>query len=73
MTEKSHQERAVGRRKDDLHIRDLIWRYRHLVQIGQTLTSEINMDRLFELIMDIDPEARGLHRLIFEEIDGFNG
>jgi len=44
--------RSVGRRGDDWNVRDQNYRYQQLLTVGQVLTSEMNMDRLFELIMD---------------------
>ena len=44
--------RNIGRRGEDWFIRDQNSRYQQLLTVGQVLTSEMNMDRLFELIMD---------------------
>jgi signal transduction histidine kinase len=46
------KERGIGRRKEDWLLRDHLHRYTHLFHVGQIITSEINMDVLFEVIMD---------------------
>ena len=46
------KERSIGRRKEDWLVRDNIHRYTQLFHVGQIITSEINMDVLFEVIMD---------------------
>lgn len=46
------KERGIGRRKDDWLIRDHIHRYTQLFHVGQIITSEMNMDVLFEVIID---------------------
>jgi len=44
--------RTIGRRGEDWFVRDQNYRYQQLLAVGQVLTSEMNMDYLFELIMD---------------------
>lgn len=45
-------KRSFGRRKEDLLLRNKNQRYKQLHIVGQTITSEMNMDALFQLIMD---------------------
>jgi len=45
-------ERGIGRRKEDWLLRNHLHRYTQLFHVGQIITSEINMDVLFEVIMD---------------------
>lgn len=45
-------KRSFGRRKEDLLLRNKNQRYQQLHIVGQTITSEMNMDALFQLIMD---------------------
>jgi len=44
--------RTIGRRGENWFVRDQNYRYQQLLSVGQVLTSEMNIDRLFELIMD---------------------
>jgi signal transduction histidine kinase len=44
--------RNLGRRKEDLLIRDRIEKHHQLFHVGRIITSEINMDTLFAVIMD---------------------
>jgi signal transduction histidine kinase len=46
------RERGIGRRKEDWLLRDHLHRHTHLFHVGQIITSEINMDVLFEVITD---------------------
>jgi signal transduction histidine kinase len=46
------KERTIGRRKDDFEVRDLNTHYQRLFNLGQVITSEINMDTLFEVIIE---------------------
>ncbi len=48
----SIKERTIGRRKDDFEVRDLNTHYQQLFNLGQVITSEINMDTLFEVIIE---------------------
>jgi len=56
------KERAVGRRKDDLQVRDRIHKHDLVFQVGQIITSEINMDVLFDVIMDQTNRIIGTER-----------
>ena len=44
-------KRTIGRRQEDLETWDRNLRYQQLFVLGQTITSEMNMDALFQLIM----------------------
>jgi len=44
--------RSLGRRREDLLMINRGHRHSQLFQVGQTLTSEINLDALFEIVMD---------------------
>lgn len=44
--------RKPGRREEDFILRDENHRYKQLYLVGQTITSEMKMDALFQLIMD---------------------
>ncbi len=44
-------KRTIGRRKEDLETWDQNLRYQQLFVLGQTITSEMNMDALFQIIM----------------------
>ena len=46
------RERGIGRRKEDWLLREHLHRYTQLFHVGQIITSEINMEVLFEVIMD---------------------
>ncbi len=46
------RERGIGRRKEDWLLRNHLHHYTQLFHVGQIITSEINMDVLFEVIMD---------------------
>ena len=46
------KERSIGRRKGDWQVRDLNSHYEQLLHIGQIITSEINMNVLFEVIIE---------------------
>ena len=45
------EERCYGRRKEDRVLRDLMYRHKQLLNFGQLITSEMNMEVLFEVIM----------------------
>lgn len=45
-------KRTIGRRKKDIAIRKRNQRFEKLYNIGQTITSEINMEALFGLVME---------------------
>jgi len=44
-------ERSIGRRTDDSLLREQIHKYDQLFKVGQIITSEMNMDVLFDVIM----------------------
>jgi class 3 adenylate cyclase/putative methionine-R-sulfoxide reductase with GAF domain len=44
--------RNVGRRKEDFIIRNLGKRYEKLYQIGQTITSQLNIESVFDLVIE---------------------
>ncbi len=45
-------KRNIGRRQTDFDVLDQIQRHTKLFQMGQIITSEVNLDLLFELIID---------------------
>lgn len=45
-------KRTIGRRKEDLETWEQNLRYQQLFVLGQAITSEMNMDALFQLITD---------------------
>jgi signal transduction histidine kinase len=49
---KNPRRRNIGRRKQDYVIRDQAQRQKMLFELGQIITSEINLDALFNLIME---------------------
>ena len=51
-THAQYQERSIGRRSDDRSVREQNHRHRMLFHVGQILTSEMNLDSLFEVIME---------------------
>ena len=54
--------RGVGRRKEDIIMRDHVHQYKQIYHVGQIITSEINMDVLFELIIDQTNQIMGTER-----------
>ena len=46
------EKRAIGRREKDRIIYDQIYRHKMLFELGQMITSEMNLDKLFELIIE---------------------
>jgi class 3 adenylate cyclase/putative methionine-R-sulfoxide reductase with GAF domain len=44
-------KRSIGRREEDLFLKNRYRRFKQILQLGQIITSEMNMDRLFELII----------------------
>jgi class 3 adenylate cyclase/putative methionine-R-sulfoxide reductase with GAF domain len=50
--DRRNEKRGIGRRKEDRVVRDHNNRYKQLFNVGQIITSEMNMDTLFEVIMD---------------------
>jgi class 3 adenylate cyclase len=51
METEGYGPRSVGRRKEDRVIRDKIQRHAQVFQVGQIITSEMNLRTLFEIIM----------------------
>jgi signal transduction histidine kinase len=49
---KHPKQRNIGRRKQDYEIRDQVQQQKMLFELGQIITSEINLDALFNLIME---------------------
>jgi len=45
-------KRGIGRRQEDFILRDQNHQYKQLLNVGQIITSEMNMDLLFQIIMD---------------------
>ena len=60
--ENSDFMREPGRREEDYILRDQNVRYKQLYTLGQTITSEIKMDALFQLIMDQTNQIMGTER-----------
>ena len=46
------RQRNIGRRKQDYELRDQVNRQKMLFELGQIITSEVNLDALFNLIME---------------------
>ena len=55
-------KRGIGRRKEDFILRDQNHRYKQLFNVGQIITSEMNMHLLFEIIMDQTNQIMGTER-----------
>lgn len=49
---KHPRQRNIGRRKQDYELRDQVHRQKMLFELGQIITSEVNLDALFNLIME---------------------
>ena len=49
---KGVEKRSIGRRIEDKVVRKSNNRFQELYNIGQTITSEINMEALFGIVMD---------------------
>jgi membrane protease YdiL (CAAX protease family) len=47
-----NRQRIIGRRKEDQKVQEQIRRHDQLFKVGQLITSETNLDILFEVIMD---------------------
>jgi len=60
--DQQHEKRNIGRRQDDWTTRDRNLRYKELFQVGQIITSEMNMEVLFELIMEQTNKVMGTER-----------
>jgi class 3 adenylate cyclase/putative methionine-R-sulfoxide reductase with GAF domain len=48
----SFERRSIGRRTEDFIVRAKVSRQRRLFNVGQMITSEMNLNALFEVIMD---------------------
>ncbi|MEW6668498.1 MAG: GAF domain-containing protein [Thermodesulfobacteriota bacterium] len=58
--------RSIGRRKEDFQIREEVSRQRQLSQVSKVITSEMNRDALFEVIVDQTNRIMGTERsLVF--------
>jgi class 3 adenylate cyclase/putative methionine-R-sulfoxide reductase with GAF domain len=55
-------ERCIGRREEDWLARTRIDQFDQFVNVGQTITSEMNMDALFDVIMDQTNQIMGTKR-----------
>ena len=60
--ENQDRKRSVGRRREDFAVRSALSRLKRLYTFGQIITSEMNMDRLFELIMSETNQIIGSER-----------
>ena len=49
---KARKTRTVMRRAEDRVVRDRLHRHEQLFHVGQIITSEMNLDALFEVVMD---------------------
>jgi class 3 adenylate cyclase/putative methionine-R-sulfoxide reductase with GAF domain len=56
------KKRSIGRRRDDLLVRDKIQRYKLLLRVGRVITSEMSLDALFGVIMDQTNEVMNSER-----------
>jgi len=54
--------KGIGRRNEDFIMRDQVHQYKQIYHVGQIITSEINMDVLFELIIDQTNQIMGTER-----------
>ncbi|MCD4716084.1 MAG: GAF domain-containing protein, partial [Desulfobacterales bacterium] len=64
------KSRRVGRRQEDFLARERIKRHGQLFSVGQTITSEMNLNSLFEVIMDQTNQVMGTQRstvLLYDE------
>ena len=57
-----YKPRGVGRRHEDWVVRDQNNRHLMLFRVGQIITSETNLDLLFEVIMDETNKIMGTAR-----------
>ncbi len=56
------RDRNVGRRKDDFGTREKLQKHERLFNVGQVITSEMNLDDLFEVIMEQTNQMMGSQR-----------
>ncbi len=59
---KKQKKRNIGRRDIDFSIRKQNDRYSKLCEVGKTITSEINLEELFPLVMDLTNKIMGSER-----------
>lgn len=59
---KGSQGRGIGRRREDFTLRDRLHKHEKLFQVGQVITSEMNLMALFEVIMDQTNQMIGTQR-----------
>jgi len=45
-------DRGIGRRNEDFNVRKQIHKHHQLFEVGQTITSTMDFDKLFEVVMD---------------------
>ena len=50
--QKHTRQRSIGRRKQDHRVKNQVQRQKMLFELGQMITSEMNLDALFKLIME---------------------
>jgi|GEM_PF-2765623 len=56
------EQRSLGRRVDDRIILDTIHQQQQLFQVGQIITSEMEIEILFQVIMDETNKIMGTER-----------
>jgi len=56
------KNRNIGRRKIDRTMRDRLNQYKKIFFVSQAITSEINMEKLFEIIMEQTNRIMGTER-----------
>ena len=60
------ESRSVGRRKEDFLIREEVSRHRRIFQLSKAVTSEMNREALFQVIMDQTNQVMGTEKsLVF--------
>ena len=69
---RQYSERGIGRRREDRSIRDRNYQFERLFNVGQTITSEMNMESLFEIIMDQTNQILGTKRSTVFLFDDMN-
>lgn len=60
--DRQYRKRTISRRAEDRLMRDRNERYKQLFNVGQIITSEMNMDVLFEVIMNQTNHIMGTER-----------
>ena len=56
------KDRSIGRRNEDFLTRDQVHQYKKIYNVGQIITSEMNMVVLFELIIEQTNQIMGTER-----------